>query len=314
MLWRNHLQWSHPQNLLQFRNPLAISIEAMKRKHNVLSQEMENTCWKSSPALASYYFMFWSFYISVSAIYRYVYIYIYFSLMSSHWWACLSVLLTPGLPLSGKLFCYWAHFGDRGKCPGQMLAPSTVRSLWNIFRTSLCQQRVGGICRKVEFSWVRRNEKYSFRCPCWYVSQQHRGCLSQFFPKAAQKQSGHLPIHCPLLTISSHIPLLCFHLFPFDPAHGIKTSPTSTICWHSTLPKSCSPGCAPVFYQNSLSSTLLPPTANVWYTEFPQSAAAGPSWQRLHLFGCLQSAAPFTGVEPTVLPSLQQHRAVLSLT
>lgn len=80
-------------------------------------------------------------YLYLQYIDMYIYIYIYFSLMSSHWWACLSVLLTPGLPLSGKLFCYWAHFGDRGKCPGQMLAPSTVRSLWNIFRTSLCQQR-----------------------------------------------------------------------------------------------------------------------------------------------------------------------------
>lgn len=179
-----------------------------------------------------------------------------------------------------------------------MLAPSTVRSLWNIFRTSLCQQRDRRICRKVEFSWVRRNEKYSFRCPCWYISQQHRGCLSHFFPKAAQNwRSREWP--------SPHSLSFTKHLKPYSsallssvsfwPCPWDRNLPTSTICWRSTLPKSCSPGCAPVFYHNSLSSTLLPPTANVWYTEFPQSAAAGPSWQRPHLFGCLQSAAPFTG-------------------
>lgn len=159
----------------------------------------------------------------------YIYIYIYFSLTFSHWQASPSVLLTPGLPLPAKPFRCWAHFGDRGKCPGQMLAPSTVSSLWNIFRPSLCQQKDRR--NKEEGGIFLSEEKWEIllQMPMLiYTSQQHRGCLSHFFPKAAQnRRSRKWP--------SPHSLSFTKHLKPY--ASALLSSASFWRCpWDRNLP------------------------------------------------------------------------------
>lgn len=116
-----------------------------------------------------------------------MYLYVYIS---------FSYVLTPR-SLSNSPFSPWAATprgtsllltSCQGKCPDQMLAPSTVRSPWNSFCVS---KGTGGIGAEVEFSWVGRNDKSSIRYPCWHISFSSNEaawyCLeSHYFLKAIQ--------------------------------------------------------------------------------------------------------------------------------